>query len=34
MLHLILGASYGFGAAVQPGPFQAYLVTETIERAG
>jgi threonine/homoserine/homoserine lactone efflux protein len=28
--HVILGATYGFAAAVQPGPFQAYLVSSTL----
>jgi threonine/homoserine/homoserine lactone efflux protein len=28
--YVVLGASYGFAAAVQPGPFQAYLVAETL----
>ena len=30
--YLILGASFAFAAAVQPGPFQAYLVGETMNR--
>lgn len=28
--YLILGATYGFAAAVQPGQFQAYLVSEAL----
>jgi threonine/homoserine/homoserine lactone efflux protein len=28
----ILGATFGFAAAVQPGPFQTYLVSETVSR--
>lgn len=28
--YLVLGASYGFAAAVQPGQFQAYLVSQTM----
>jgi len=28
--HVILGATYGFAAAVQPGPFQTYLVSSTL----
>lgn len=28
--HLILGVSYGFAAAVQPGQFQAYLISQTM----
>jgi threonine/homoserine/homoserine lactone efflux protein len=27
---VLLGASYGFAAAVQPGQFQAYLISETL----
>jgi threonine/homoserine/homoserine lactone efflux protein len=30
--NLILGATFGFAAAVQPGPFQTYLVGETVSR--
>ena len=30
--YLILGATFAFAAAVQPGPFQTYLVTETMSR--
>ena len=29
-LYLILGMGYGFAAAVQPGPFQTYLVSEAL----
>jgi threonine/homoserine/homoserine lactone efflux protein len=29
---VILGATYGFAAAVQPGPFQAYLVSSTLSQ--
>jgi len=28
--HVVLGATYGFAAAVQPGPFQTYLVSSTL----
>jgi threonine/homoserine/homoserine lactone efflux protein len=30
MVYLIIGLSYGFAAAVQPGPFQAYLISQTL----
>jgi threonine/homoserine/homoserine lactone efflux protein len=30
LTYLVLGATYGFAAAVQPGQFQAYLVSETL----
>jgi len=30
--YLILGATFAFAAAVQPGPFQTYLVAETMSR--
>jgi threonine/homoserine/homoserine lactone efflux protein len=30
--HVILGATYGFAAAVQPGPYQAYLISSTLTR--
>lgn len=30
--YLILGVTFAFAAAVQPGPFQTYLVTETMSR--
>ena len=30
--YLIQGIGYGFAAAVQPGPFQAYLVSQTLTR--
>jgi len=29
---LLIGAAFGFSAAVQPGPFQAYLVSSTMVR--
>lgn len=29
-VYLILGLTYGFAAAVQPGPFSAYLVAQTV----
>jgi threonine/homoserine/homoserine lactone efflux protein len=28
--YLLLGATYAFAAAVQPGPFQAYLISQTL----
>jgi threonine/homoserine/homoserine lactone efflux protein len=28
--YLIWGVAYGFAAAMQPGPFQAYLITQTL----
>jgi len=28
--YLVLGATYAFAAAVQPGPFQAYLISSTL----
>lgn len=28
--YLILGMTYGFAAAVQPGPFQTYLISQTL----
>lgn len=28
--YLILGAAYGFAAALQPGPFQTYMIAETV----
>ncbi|TLU81708.1 MAG: lysine transporter LysE [Chlorobium sp.] len=28
--YLILGAAYGFAAALQPGPFQTYMISETV----
>lgn len=28
--HILLGATWGFAAAVQPGQFQAYLISETL----
>lgn len=30
--YLLLGAGFAFAAAVQPGPFQAYLIHETLTR--
>jgi threonine/homoserine/homoserine lactone efflux protein len=30
--YLLLGATYAFAAAVQPGPFQAYLIASTLTR--
>jgi threonine/homoserine/homoserine lactone efflux protein len=30
LTYLVLGATYGFAAAVQPGQFQAYLISETL----
>jgi threonine/homoserine/homoserine lactone efflux protein len=30
--YVLLGATYAFAAAVQPGPFQAYLVSSTLTR--
>jgi threonine/homoserine/homoserine lactone efflux protein len=30
--YVILGAAYAFAAAVQPGPFQAYLIASTLTR--
>jgi len=30
--YLVLGATYAFAAAVQPGPYQAYLVSEALTR--
>lgn len=30
--YLVLGAGFAFAAAVQPGPFQAFLLAETLER--
>lgn len=31
-LYLIQGIDYGFAAAVQPGPFQTYLISQTLAR--
>jgi len=31
-LYIIQGLGYGFAAAVQPGPFQAYLIAQTLSR--
>ena len=30
LLYITLGLTYGFAAAVQPGPFQAYLISQTL----
>jgi threonine/homoserine/homoserine lactone efflux protein len=30
--HLLQGIGYGFSAAVQPGPFQTYLISQTLTR--
>lgn len=30
--YLILGITYAFAAAVQPGPFQAYLISQTLSK--
>ena len=30
VIYLIQGIGYGFAAAVQPGPFQAYLISQTL----
>lgn len=30
VFHLVQGAAYGFAAAVQPGPFQAYLISQVL----
>ncbi len=32
VVHVVQGAAYGFAAAVQPGPFQAYLISQTLRR--
>ena len=29
---LLQGIGYGFAAAVQPGPFQTYIITQTLSR--
>src|SRR5512138_584218 len=31
-LYLIQGMGYGFSAAAQPGPFQAYIISQTLTR--
>src|SRR5512138_1268096 len=31
-LYLLQGIGYGFSAAVQPGPFQTYLISQTLTR--
>ncbi|HEY5903336.1 MAG TPA: LysE family transporter [Anaerolineales bacterium] len=31
-LYLLQGTGYGFSAAAQPGPFQAYLISQTLAR--
>lgn len=30
LVYLMLGVAYGFAAAMQPGPLQAYLITQTL----
>ena len=30
VFHVVQGAAYGFAAAVQPGPFQAYLISQVL----
>ncbi len=32
LAYLIQGIGYGFAAAVQPGPFQTYLISQTLNR--
>jgi threonine/homoserine/homoserine lactone efflux protein len=32
LTHALIGATYAFAAAVQPGPFQAYLIASTMTR--
>ncbi|MBN1642162.1 MAG: LysE family transporter [Anaerolineae bacterium] len=32
MVYLVQGVGYGFAAAAQPGPFQAYLLSQTLKR--
>ena len=32
LTYLIQGLGYGFAAAVQPGPFQAYVISQTLSR--
>jgi threonine/homoserine/homoserine lactone efflux protein len=32
LIHLAQGLGYGFTAAVQPGPFQTYIITQTLDR--
>lgn len=32
LLYLLQGLGYGFAAAVQPGPFQTYLISQTLDR--
>src|SRR5215216_5195710 len=31
-LYIIQGLGYGFAAAVQPGPFQTYLISQTLSK--
>jgi threonine/homoserine/homoserine lactone efflux protein len=31
-LYIIQGIGYGFAAAVQPGPFQTYLISQTLTK--
>ena len=30
--YLIFGITYAFAAAVQPGPFQTYIISQTLNR--
>jgi threonine/homoserine/homoserine lactone efflux protein len=32
--YIVQGAAYGFAAAAQPGPFQTYLISQTLSRGG
>jgi threonine/homoserine/homoserine lactone efflux protein len=32
LTHALIGATYAFAAAVQPGPFQTYLIASTMTR--
>jgi threonine/homoserine/homoserine lactone efflux protein len=32
LVYAVQGISYGFAAAVQPGPFQTYVIAQTLER--
>jgi threonine/homoserine/homoserine lactone efflux protein len=32
MYYLLLGTTYAFAAAVQPGPFQSYLISQTLSK--
>ena len=31
-LYIIQGVGYGFAAAIQPGPFQTYIIAQTLTR--